>query len=152
MNDYKLSKWEQETVVCFNREERKAVIYTCDPVIMRRMDRLVEQYPDHYTQEREETFSGDVISRTYNVDKRYIRFAKPVVYTPEKRAEMAARGRALYEKHLAKKTGDKEEDAGSASYEEDAVAEDEFLADFEGEDIEQEDDLAYSAINYTDHK
>ena len=41
-----LTKYEMETVVNYNAGEQTATVYTRDKSVMRRLDRLVADYPD----------------------------------------------------------------------------------------------------------
>ena len=43
-----LTKCEMETVVNYNAGEQTATVYTRDKSVMRRLDRLVADYPDSY--------------------------------------------------------------------------------------------------------
>ena len=103
---------EQETVINFNAEATEAYVYSADPVIMRRLDRLVESNPDHYKMVKEWYVAGEVIAKDYIVsNKRLVKFAKPVQYTEEQLAELKARGRALYEMQQNKKAAEQTQTA-----------------------------------------
>ena len=69
--DYKLSRFERETVVVFNEEEAEAELYTCSAPMMRKMDALVE------TDARFSVISQDEVSKTYKFPKRYFKVRKP---------------------------------------------------------------------------
>ena len=56
-----LSKFEQETIITFNAEEKTAEIYTADPVQIRRLDSLCTEFPDTYKLKKQ----GE-ISKTFN--------------------------------------------------------------------------------------
>ena len=43
-----MSPYEQETIINFNREEKCAYVYTADPVMMRKLDRLCKEFPKTY--------------------------------------------------------------------------------------------------------
>ena len=43
-----LSKYEQETVINFNAGEQRAVVYTRDKAVMRKLDALVIEFPEVY--------------------------------------------------------------------------------------------------------
>ena len=43
-----LIKYEMETVVNYNAGEQTATVYTRDKSVMRRLDRLVADYPESY--------------------------------------------------------------------------------------------------------
>ena len=45
-----LTRIEQETIINSNNAEKMAEIYTADPVMIRKLDKLVEKYPDAYTE------------------------------------------------------------------------------------------------------
>lgn len=81
-----LSRYEQETVINYNNEERQVSVYTCDPYVMRRLDKLVHDFPDVYR-----ITASDAYSKTYSFDKKYLAFRRPVILTDEQRAEMAER-------------------------------------------------------------
>ena len=38
----KYTKYEQETIFNYNQEEKTASCYTCDPALIRKLDRLIE--------------------------------------------------------------------------------------------------------------
>lgn len=44
----KLSLYEQETVINYNREDKNAIVYTRDPAVMRKLDQLVISFPEVY--------------------------------------------------------------------------------------------------------
>ena len=44
----KLSKYEQETIINFNVAESDAVVYTRDRAVMRKLDALVNEFPEVY--------------------------------------------------------------------------------------------------------
>ena len=46
MASAKISMVEQETIITFNRAERQAEIYTFEPRLKRRLEKLSESYPD----------------------------------------------------------------------------------------------------------
>lgn len=97
MGNYHLSMYEQETVITYNREEKTATVYSADPVVLRKLERLHEKHPDTYRFIEEETMNGEVISKTYIVPKRMIRFGTPVKMSDEQREAAARRLRALRE-------------------------------------------------------
>ena len=71
---YTLTKAEQETTVNWCAESRTASIDSADPVVIRKLDKLVEAYPDVYKCVKVDTFYQ---AKWYEVDSRYIRFGKP---------------------------------------------------------------------------
>lgn len=69
--NHKLSKYEMETTITFNRDEPNASIYTTDPVMLRKLDKLCSQTPV-ITVLRE-----DEISKTYICPKKLVSVHKP---------------------------------------------------------------------------
>ena len=80
-----LTRIEQETIVNANAEEKMAEVYTADPVMIRKLDKMVEKYPDQY-----KVIKEDDVSKTYQFPKKLIRFGAPVtrVYTEEEKAKL----------------------------------------------------------------
>ena len=44
----RLTRYEQETIINFNAEDKTATLYPRDPAVMRKVDALVIEYPDTY--------------------------------------------------------------------------------------------------------
>ena len=78
-----LSKFEQETIITFNAEEKTAEIYTADPVQIRRLDSLCTEFPDTYKLKNQDSFS-----KNYTVPKEYITFRKPRVISEQQRERL----------------------------------------------------------------
>ena len=80
-----LTRLEQETIVNANAEEKMAEVYTADPVMIRKLDKMVEKYPDQY-----KVIKEDDVSKTYQFPKKLIRFGAPVtkVYTEEEKQKL----------------------------------------------------------------
>lgn len=96
-----LTLLEQETIVNFNRAEEEMQVYTCDPIIMRKLSNLPA-----YTLIREDKQEGQTIAMTFKADKGLLTFRsarnKKKDYTPEEMEEMRERGRRLRESQLKK--------------------------------------------------
>ena len=91
---YRLSRYEQETIINFNAEEDTAEIYTADSVWIRKLDKLVEQNPEQFGPGRTELLEGEVIAKRYSFPKRFITIRSKDVkrkLTDEQRAELAER-------------------------------------------------------------
>lgn len=69
-----LTRYEQETTITWNAGEGTAHIYSATPTTIRRLDGLVETYPDTY---RCTWAEADGSAKRYEVEKRRIRFCKP---------------------------------------------------------------------------
>ena len=68
----KLTRYEQETIICFDNSTQTASIYTASPQMMRRLDALVAVYPGHYR-----LMEQTEVSKTYSCDKNLITLRKP---------------------------------------------------------------------------
>ena len=67
----KLSKYEQETIINFNVAESDAVVYTRDKAIMRKLDALVNDFPEVY-----KCLEVTDIDKTYSMPKKYVSYRK----------------------------------------------------------------------------
>ena len=67
----KLSRYEMETTITFNRDEPIARIYTSDPVMLRKLDKLCAQIPVITV------FREDEVSKTYICPKKLVSIRKP---------------------------------------------------------------------------
>lgn len=71
---HKLTRAERETTIRWDALDRIASIDSADPVTIRKLDKLVAQYPDTYRCIRVD----DVYhAKRYEVPAKYIRFGKP---------------------------------------------------------------------------
>ena len=75
-----LTKCEMETVVNYNAGEQTATVYTRDKSVMRRLDRLVADYPGNY-----KMLSQTKIDKTYSMPKLCITYHKPRTVSDEQR-------------------------------------------------------------------
>ena len=82
----KLSRYEQETIINFNAEEQTATLYTRDPAIMRRIDKLVIDYPDTF-----KCIGKTDIDKTYEMPKSIVTYRKPRRLSQEQRQAAAER-------------------------------------------------------------
>ena len=76
----KLSKYEQETIINFNVAESDAVIYTRDKAVMRKLDALVNEFPEVY-----KCLKVTDIDKTYSMPKKYVSYRKPRRISEEQR-------------------------------------------------------------------
>lgn len=81
-----LTKFEQETMINFNAGEKDMIICTADPVQIRRLDRLVEKFPNHYQYVKSEYCKGEEVYRYYKASKKMLKYKVPVIL-PEERKE-----------------------------------------------------------------
>ena len=81
-----LSRLEQETIVNYNAGEPTATVYTRDRTVMRRLDALVNEYPDIYR------LIGETdIDKTYSMPKSHISYRKPRSLTDKQREQARRR-------------------------------------------------------------
>lgn len=86
-----LSKYEQETVINYNNEEKLASIFTYDKTLMRKIDNKLSEYSDIKVVRRGESWAE------YSLPKKWIKVGFPRQLSDEQRAEMANRMRAARE-------------------------------------------------------
>ena len=63
---------EQETIINFNAAEDTAELYTADPVMIRKMDKLVEQNPEQFKGEVHSRYEGNIYGMNYIFPKRFV--------------------------------------------------------------------------------
>ena len=68
----KLSKYEQETIINFNVAEADAVVFTRDKSVIRKLDSLVNEFPEVY-----KCIGETDIDKTYSMPKQYVSYRKP---------------------------------------------------------------------------
>lgn len=65
-------KIEQEVMISFNAAEDTAELYTADPVMIRKMDRLVEENPEQFSGKVHSTYHGEVYAKKYFFPKKFV--------------------------------------------------------------------------------
>ncbi|SFN73470.1 hypothetical protein SAMN05216351_10117 [Pseudobutyrivibrio sp. JW11] len=68
----KLSKYEQETIINFNVAESDAVVFTRDKTVIRKLDTLVNEFPEVY-----KCIGETDIDKIYSMPKQYVSYRKP---------------------------------------------------------------------------
>ena len=81
-----LTKYEMETVVNYNAAEQTATVYTRDKSVMRKLDRLVADYPDTY-----KLLKQTDIDKTYSMPKSYVTYRKPRTLSDKQREQARQR-------------------------------------------------------------
>lgn len=89
----KLSLYEQETIINYNREDATATVYTRDPGVMRKLDRFVISFPEAY-----KCIGKTDIDKTYEIPKSYVNYRRPRKMTEEQRKNAVERARKLRQK------------------------------------------------------
>lgn len=79
-----LSRDEQETAINMIAAEKYADIYSSDPVMIRRMDKLCEARPDAFSLVR-----ADEIGKYYRCPKKCVKVSAPRIMSEEQRAANA---------------------------------------------------------------
>lgn len=82
LSDYKLTKEEIETNINFCSADKDATIYTCSPVMIRRMDKLLEKFPQDV-----KLIAEDKYSKTYTVPKGWVMKIRPPRQLSEEQKE-----------------------------------------------------------------
>ena len=67
-----LTKYEMETIVNYNAGEQTATVYTRDKAVMRKLDKLVADFPDTY-----KLINQTSIDKTYSMPKSHVSYRKP---------------------------------------------------------------------------
>ena len=67
-----LTRYEQEVVINLNADEDMATVYSANPAWIRKMDKLVQEFPDVFILKRQTE-----ISKTYELPKKLVRIGKP---------------------------------------------------------------------------
>ena len=68
----KLSRIEQETIINFNVAEADAIVFTRDKSVMKRLDALVNEFPDIF-----KCIETTDIDKTYSMPKQRVKFRRP---------------------------------------------------------------------------
>lgn len=65
-------KIEQETQISFNAAEDTAELYTADPVMIRKMNKLVEENPEQFQGKVHSRYQGKPYAMLYTLPKRFV--------------------------------------------------------------------------------
>lgn len=69
---------ERETTILWDDEQKTAVLYTASPIVMRKLDRLCDEFPGVYDRVWQEIDAeGKVTAARYTLPKKYVKFGKP---------------------------------------------------------------------------
>lgn len=82
-----LSRYEQETTISYNNEEKTAIIYTCDKSLIRKLDEMARKDSTIIETTRDE------YSKTHELPKRYIKVKIPRQLSEEQRQKLAERAK-----------------------------------------------------------
>ncbi len=76
----KLTRYEQETIINYNADDKNATLYTRDPAVMRKVDALVIDYPETF-----KCIGETDIDKTYEMPKSAVTYRKPRKLSEEQR-------------------------------------------------------------------
>ncbi len=79
------SRYEQETSILWNEEDKTANVYTASPVTMRKLDKMCERFPDDYKCVWVDSDGG---AKKYTIAPKLVSFRAP---TSEAKREAARR-------------------------------------------------------------
>ena len=87
---------EQETVIQFDRDDKKCTIWTSDSTMMTKLDKLCRSTPSYYKFVREtKTQNGDLVGKYYELsEKKLLSFRTSIIkreLSDEQKAIMIAR-------------------------------------------------------------
>ena len=111
---YTPTLYERETIIRWDDESAEATFYSVSPIWMRKLDKLVEKYPDKFRVTGSEKMDGEICSKTYAIPKNFVSIRtkeRTTVLTDEQKAERAERLRQMN----AKRREAKSESSGSTS-------------------------------------
>ena len=78
-----LTRYEQEVVINLNADEDTATLYSANPAWIRKMDKLVQEFPDVFILKRQTE-----ISKTYELPKKLVRIGKPRELSPAQKENL----------------------------------------------------------------
>ena len=78
-----LKRVEQETIINFNAGEQEAIVYTSDKDTMRKLDALVNEFPEVYKCIKEID-----IDKTYSMPKQYVNYRRPRRLSEERKEQI----------------------------------------------------------------
>ena len=88
----RITRYEQETIINFNAEGKTATLYTRDPAVMRKVDSLVNEYPDTF-----KCTGVTDMDKTYEFPKSAVTYRKPRNISEAHRKAASERMRLLNE-------------------------------------------------------
>lgn len=83
---------ERETIITYNEQEKTAVVYTCNPVLKRKLDGLTAARPDECKLLRR---FPDGVGVEYEVPKKWVKVSPPRFVSEETRAALAERAKRI---------------------------------------------------------
>lgn len=94
--NYSLS--EQETNINYDRSESLATVFTANPAVVRKLDKLMASRGNEMI-----LVHKTIATRTYQIPKKWVKIRPSMIISEEKRKELSERGK-LAMKKLRQKT------------------------------------------------
>ena len=87
----RLSRYEQETIITFNEEEKTAGVYTHNKALIRKLEHLAHDRPDECCLEK---VSHDGQAVDYIIPKSWVKITPTRILSEEQHTAMAERAKA----------------------------------------------------------
>ena len=87
----RVSRYEQETIINYNEEEKTAGVYTHNKSLIRKLEKLAIDRPDDC---RLEKVSHDGHSASYVIPKSWVKITPTRILSEEQRTALAERAKA----------------------------------------------------------
>ena len=94
MSDYKLTRYEKETIILFSEADTEAEVQTYSRPLIRSLFDHAEKYPELYRLKEDRGQGG----YTFMVPKRYVKITAPRTMSDEQKQKNADRLKALHNK------------------------------------------------------
>lgn len=94
-----MTKYEQETIINFNEDEKTASVYTYNKQLKIKLDKLCKEYPQEFSLRTKDNTG----SKTYIIPKRYVSIRGPRKLSEQQKNDMKKRGSNIhkYKENLA---------------------------------------------------
>ena len=111
-NEYVLTAAERETIIRYDQQDRTAVCFTYDPVLIRKLDKMIDQQnrrkqplPENACISLKRTGDG---WREYTFPSKYLKVVIPRELSEEKKAELAERMNRIRAERTEQEVGDED--------------------------------------------
>lgn len=78
-----LTKYEQETIINFNEKEGTASVYTYNPTLQQKLERLAQERPQECVLDEARDYSGALVCA---IPKRWIKITPPRILSEAQKA------------------------------------------------------------------
>ena len=94
MSNYKLTRYEKETIILFSEADTEAEVQTYNKAMARSLFNHAEKYPELYRLKEDKGQGG----YTFMIPKRYVKITAPRAMSDEQKQKNADRLKALHNK------------------------------------------------------